>query len=77
MKIFNQTLQNAGDITVTTYYKSPIAFGPRGRRLANIEILTHASGMCTCTIGDDSFIQTITADQALAYINDGGYSTTP
>ena len=78
MRIYNDTLPNVAALSVTTFYKNPIAFGFPSKKMFKINILTHAGGICTCTIGDDSFVQTITEDEALAYINaEGGFSLTP
>ena len=78
MKIYNDTpLPNVASIGVRTYYKSPIAFGFPGRRLLSITILSNVGGLCTCTVGEDTFVQTITGAEALTYINAEGYSLTP
>ena len=55
------------------YHKDPHMSFPFAR-MSTIHILSHAGGVVTATIGNDTFVQTITEDEAHAYINhQGGY----
>ena len=72
--IYTHKLQNNSEIEVDkTYYKDKRLSFPIAN-LLNIKILSKAGGNVTATIGTDTFVQTMTEDEAMLYINaQGGY----
>lgn len=78
LKQYNSRLNVSSEITVgKTYHKSKISsfLFPR---LLKIKILSHEGSVVTATIGEDTFIQTLTETEAFHYINaQTGHSDTP
>ena len=77
LKHYNLQLDVPDDIEVgKTYYKNPLLTHVFAE-LPKITILSHSGGIVTATIGDDTFIQTLTENETHAYINhQGGYHHT-
>lgn len=78
IKLYNLTLSAPVNIIEgKTYHKDPHMSFPFAR-LPKIKIISHVGSTVTATIGDDTFVQTITESEALAYINaQAGYSDIP
>jgi len=73
MRIYRQTLANAAaEVEGKTYYKDPDHMKP----LLKMEIGTITGPNVTVKIGDDAEFSTITTEEALSYINYGGYDDT-
>lgn len=72
--IYTHRLQNGNELEVgKTYYKDKRLTFPLAN-LLNIKILSKSGGNVTATIGKDTFVQTMTEDEAMLYINaQGGY----
>lgn len=75
---YNLKLNLANEVAIDkTYYKN-MKFNHFFPQLEKMKILSHSGGVVTATIGDDTFVQTITVIEAFHYINaHEGYSNTP
>lgn len=78
IKIYNLQLDAPVNMKVgKTYHKDPHMSFPFVR-LPKIKVISHSGGIVTATIGDDTFVQTLTETEAHAYVNaQGGYHDEP
>ena len=74
---YNLKLNSVSEIIVgKTYYKN-MTFNHFFPQFERMKILSHLGSIVTATIGDDTFVQTITETEAFYYINTHeGYSDT-
>lgn len=76
-KVYILKLATANDIEVGKTYHKDMNLGGFLAQFPEIKILSRSGGVVTATIGKDTFVQTLTDAEALAYINaQGGYDNT-